>query len=78
MTEQHIPDGYAPLTEVGVREALSGLDAVRAILGADAAGAGRWRASEVGDGNLNMVCVVAGAHGRVVVKQALPYFRMDG
>lgn len=78
MTEQHIPDGYAPLTEVGVREALSGLDAVRAILGADAAGAGRWRVSEVGDGNLNMVFVVAGAHGGVVVKQALPYLRLVG
>lgn len=75
MTAQNIPDGYAPLTEAGVREALAGIDAARDLLGA---GAGEWRVSEVGDGNLNMVFVVAGAHGGVVVKQALPYLRLVG
>jgi len=75
MTSQHIPDNYAPLTEDGVRDALSGIEAVRDILGAESA---RWQVSEVGDGNLNMVFVVAGAHGGVVVKQALPYLRLVG
>lgn len=75
MTSQHLPDNYAPLTEESVRDALSGIEAARDILGAESA---RWRVSEVGDGNLNMVFVVAGAHGGVVVKQALPYLRLVG
>jgi len=75
MTSQHLPDNYAPLTEESVRDALSGIEAARDILGAESAG---WRVSEVGDGNLNMVFVVAGAHGGVVVKQALPYLRLVG
>lgn len=37
-----------------------------------------WRAHECGDGNLNLVFVVAGPSGYVVVKQALPYVRMVG
>lgn len=78
MTGQNIPDGYAPLTETGVCDALLGIDAARDILGANAAGADGWRVSEVGDGNLNLVFVVASAHGGVVVKQALPYLRLVG
>ena len=37
-----------------------------------------WRAREVGDGNLNLVFIVEGAKGGVVVKQALPYVRLVG
>jgi 5-methylthioribose kinase len=37
-----------------------------------------WQVSEVGDGNLNLVFIVAGKHSRVVVKQALPYVRAAG
>jgi len=37
-----------------------------------------WSVTEVGDGNLNLVFIVKGAHGAVVVKQALPYVRMVG
>jgi 5-methylthioribose kinase len=33
---------------------------------------------EVGDGNLNLVFIVTGERGRVVVKQALPYVRAAG
>jgi len=38
----------------------------------------KWNVAEVGDGNLNLVFIVKGAHGTVVVKQALPYVRMVG
>ncbi len=37
-----------------------------------------WRVHEVGDGNLNLVFIVKGAGGSVVVKQALPYCRVVG
>ncbi|MFD2030074.1 hypothetical protein ACFSKM_06770 [Ancylobacter dichloromethanicus] len=38
----------------------------------------QWRVSEIGDGNLNLVFIVEGAAGSVVVKQALPYARVVG
>ena len=38
----------------------------------------QWRAVERGDGNLNLVFIVTGPAGSVVVKQALPYVRMVG
>ncbi|WP_249977748.1 S-methyl-5-thioribose kinase [Vreelandella olivaria] len=37
-----------------------------------------WDIREVGDGNLNLVFIVTGTTGSVVVKQALPYVRMVG
>lgn len=37
-----------------------------------------WQVREVGDGNLNLVFIVTGAAGTVVVKQALPYVRLVG
>jgi 5-methylthioribose kinase len=37
-----------------------------------------WRVREVGDGNLNLVFIVEGPKGGVVVKQALPYVRLVG
>jgi 5-methylthioribose kinase len=39
---------------------------------------GTWRVREVGDGNLNLVFIVEGAKGGVVVKQALPFVRLVG
>jgi 5-methylthioribose kinase len=39
---------------------------------------GGWEAEEVGDGNLNLVFIISGPEGSVVVKQALPYVRMVG
>lgn len=38
----------------------------------------RWRVREVGDGNLNLVFIVEGETGAVIVKQALPYVRLVG
>lgn len=49
--------------------------ALRERLGPDPA---TWRAREVGDGNLNLVFIVEGPAGGVVVKQALPYVRLVG
>ena len=37
-----------------------------------------WTVREVGDGNLNLVFIVAGQGGSVCVKQALPYVRVAG
>jgi 5-methylthioribose kinase len=37
-----------------------------------------WRTREVGDGNLNLVFIVEGPEGSLVVKQALPYVRLVG
>jgi 5-methylthioribose kinase len=39
---------------------------------------GAWLAREVGDGNLNLVFVVEGAGGTLIVKQALPHLRLVG
>ncbi|RVD35143.1 S-methyl-5-thioribose kinase, partial [Mesorhizobium sp. M4B.F.Ca.ET.019.03.1.1] len=50
-------------------------EAVTAQIGKDAR---RWKVREVGDGNLNLVFIVEGAEGAVVVKQALPYVRLVG
>ena len=37
-----------------------------------------WSVREVGDGNLNLVFILSGRAGSVVVKQALPYVRLVG
>ena len=39
---------------------------------------GRWQVHEVGDGNLNLVFIVTGEKGTLIVKQALPYVRLVG
>lgn len=54
---------------------LGGIEAIRERLGDDPS---KWRAREVGDGNLNLVFIVEGERGGVVVKQALPYVRLVG
>ncbi|WP_137157514.1 S-methyl-5-thioribose kinase [Rhizobium sp. FKL33] len=37
-----------------------------------------WTVREVGDGNLNLVFIVEGKKGSLIVKQALPYVRLVG
>ncbi|MDO8353422.1 MAG: S-methyl-5-thioribose kinase, partial [Aestuariivirga sp.] len=54
---------------------LGGLAAVKERIGTDAH---TWKVREVGDGNLNLVFIVEGPKGAVVVKQALPYVRLVG
>ncbi len=66
---------YAPVDGSRLAGALAELPPVRDRLGGDAAS---WRIREVGDGNLNLVFIVEGPAGGVVVKQALPYVRLVG
>src|SRR4051812_27222613 len=67
--------GYQPLTVETLGARLGHVGAVVDRLGVDPLA---WRVREVGDGNLNLVFIVASARGAVIVKQALPYVRMVG
>jgi 5-methylthioribose kinase len=67
------PD-YAALTPQTLPGRLGGIAALTDRIGP----ADRWTVAEVGDGNLNLVFVVTGPGGRIVVKQALPYIRLVG
>ena len=66
---------YRPLDLEGVGTYVRAIPEAVAALGGSPAD---WRAREVGDGNLNLVFVVEGPSGGVVVKQALPYMRLVG
>ena len=66
---------FLALTPETLPQRLGTLDAMRAHVGDDPA---RWTVREVGDGNLNLVFIVEGPAGAVVVKQALPYVRLVG
>ncbi|MCK7613461.1 S-methyl-5-thioribose kinase [Roseibium sediminicola] len=69
------PDQYRPLTPAELGSRLSTVPAIAGRIGADPA---RWNVREVGDGNLNLVFIVEGPEGTVIVKQALPYVRLVG
>jgi 5-methylthioribose kinase len=69
------PPGYRPLELTTLPSFLAELPEVSARLGGRSED---WRASEVGDGNLNLVFLVDGPAGGVCVKQALPYVRLVG
>jgi 5-methylthioribose kinase len=66
---------YAPVDGATLAATLAALPAIRDRLGGKASD---WRIREVGDGNLNLVFIVEGETGAVVVKQALPYVRLVG
>lgn len=66
---------YRPLNEGSLADYLAAIPSVAAVLGG---GPSTWRMREVGDGNLNLVFIVEGPAGGVVVKQALPYLRLVG
>jgi 5-methylthioribose kinase len=66
---------YAPVDAATLAATLAALPAIRERLGGKASD---WRIREVGDGNLNLVFIVEGEAGAVVVKQALPYVRLVG
>ncbi len=67
--------GYAPLADAGIRAFIGETPALAAKLGGTPAA---WQVREVGDGNLNLVFIVTGPAGGLVVKQALPYVRLVG
>ena len=66
---------YKALTTETLAARLAGVPAIAQRVGNEA---GRWSVREVGDGNLNLVFIVEGPSGKVVVKQALPYVRLVG
>ncbi|WP_420412158.1 S-methyl-5-thioribose kinase [Roseibium sp.] len=68
-------DSYQALTVENLPKRLGSLDAVTEKVGGDPSS---WQVEEVGDGNLNLVFIVTGPLGKVIVKQALPYVRLVG
>ena len=66
---------YSALDVETLPERLGHVPALADALGG---GAGDWSVKEVGDGNLNLVFIVTGPDGTVIVKQALPYVRLVG
>jgi 5-methylthioribose kinase len=69
------PAGYRALTVETIPDYLAAHSALAEKLGNPRDG---WRAREVGDGNLNLVFIVEGSQGSLVLKQALPYVRLVG
>jgi 5-methylthioribose kinase len=69
------PDQYRPLTPEELGGRLSAVPAIAERIGSDP---DQWKVREVGDGNLNLVFIVEGPKGAVIVKQALPYVRLVG
>ena len=70
------PPGYHPLDDRTLAGYLARLGRRRGAPGRHAPT--EWLVREVGDGNLNLVFIVTGPAGGVVVKQALPYVRLVG
>lgn len=66
---------YEPLTPETLPRRLGGHAAIAEAVGGTPE---TWSVREVGDGNLNLVFIVGGSAGSVVVKQALPYVRLVG
>jgi len=65
---------YEPLSHETLADRLGPIDAIRDRLGDPK----DWTMREVGDGNLNLVFIIDGPVGSVIVKQALPYVRLVG
>ncbi len=66
---------FVALSPSSLPTRLGGLGVLSDRIGSDTA---QWTVREVGDGNLNLVFIVEGPHGAVVVKQALSYVRLVG
>lgn len=67
--------GFQALDAETLGARLAGVPAVVDRVGPDT---NTWKVREVGDGNLNLVFIIEGPKGGVVVKQALPYVRLVG
>ncbi len=70
-----MPTEYLALTPKSLPERLSKIKEITDKVGS---GSASWKVDEVGDGNLNLVFIVCGDLGKVIVKQALPYVRLVG
>ncbi|MFK5980646.1 MAG: S-methyl-5-thioribose kinase [Rhizobiaceae bacterium] len=68
-------NSYKPLDVNTIAERLGSIEAITERIGPDTS---KWKSSEVGDGNLNLVFIVDGPDASVIVKQALPYVRLVG
>lgn len=66
---------YEPLTVDTLPIRLGKVQQITSQVGDDTS---VWKVSEVGDGNLNLVFIVSGANGTLIIKQALPYVRLVG
>jgi len=66
---------YEPLRSETLPSRLGDLGILTRRLGK---GSDQWQVDEIGDGNLNLVFLVKGSSGAVIVKQALPYIRLVG
>lgn len=66
---------YQALTPDSLPARLCNVESVARRVGPDPE---TWTVREVGDGNLNLVFIVGGPLGEVIVKQALPYVRLVG
>ena len=66
---------YKALSPETLGGRLGALDVMKEAVGSDPSS---WTVREVGDGNLNLVFIVEGEKGSVIVKQALPYVRLVG
>ncbi len=70
-----MPDNYLALTPESLPERLYKIKEIAGKVGTDP---NSWDVAEVGDGNLNLVFIVTGDLGKVIIKQALPYVRLVG
>ncbi|WP_047030093.1 S-methyl-5-thioribose kinase [Hoeflea sp. IMCC20628] len=70
-----LSNNYKALSPETLGQRLSALDVMKQAVGSNA---DAWTVREVGDGNLNLVFIVEGDAGSVIVKQALPYVRLVG
>jgi len=66
---------YEALTVETLPARLGTVEQIVAQIGAESTA---WQVAEVGDGNLNLVFIVTGTAGKLIVKQALPYVRLVG
>jgi 5-methylthioribose kinase len=68
-------DAFQALAPQTLPTRLGSIEALASRIGRDISA---WNVREVGDGNLNLVFIVEGPAGALVVKQALPYVRLVG
>lgn len=69
------PKGYTAFSVETIKGYVSSVDHLAARIGGDQ---NQMETVEIGDGNLNLVFIVKGSAGAMIVKQALPYVRLVG